>query len=322
VTYLVETAPQGRRGFAGSWANIGSLGGMLLGSAAAAAATGLLDAAALQSWGWRVPFLFGAALGLGSLALRRNLPKSPHFARYHAARCPTSPLREAFTCNRREMAQGTLFASAYGSVFYLALVYLPTWAGETGAAPPDEAMRLNTLALALMIPAIPLAGWLSDRWLRRTRLLAWAFGLLGAAGTLLLVWMQRGGAGSFAAAQIALALILAAPLGAAPALFTELFPEPDRLTGYSIVFNTGLGLFGGATPMAASWLILRTGSDLAPAGMLLMAALLGLGALLWMRDRSREPLRTTCGTSIRSEMEAPRAEPEGRWSGLPAELRR
>lgn len=32
VTYLVETAPDGRRGLSGSWANTGSMFGMLLGS--------------------------------------------------------------------------------------------------------------------------------------------------------------------------------------------------------------------------------------------------------------------------------------------------
>jgi MHS family proline/betaine transporter-like MFS transporter len=80
----------------------------------------------------------------------------------------------------------------------------------------------------------------------------------------------------------------------APALFTELFPEEDRLTGYSIVFNVGLGIVGGLTPMLASWLILSTGLDLAPVGVLATAAAVGVAGLLWMRDGSREPLRTSC----------------------------
>ncbi len=53
VTYLVETAPDGTRGLSGSYANVGSMGGMLLGSGVASAATLLFSAAEMKSWGWR-----------------------------------------------------------------------------------------------------------------------------------------------------------------------------------------------------------------------------------------------------------------------------
>ncbi len=79
VTYMVETAPEGSRGRAGSWANVGSISGMLLGSAAAALVTTIFTGETLEGWGWRLPFLFGGVLGLGAIMLRRHLPKSPHF---------------------------------------------------------------------------------------------------------------------------------------------------------------------------------------------------------------------------------------------------
>ncbi|MGE0333936.1 MAG: MFS transporter [Gammaproteobacteria bacterium] len=314
VTYLVETAPTERRGIFGSWANIGSLGGMLLGSAAAAAATNLLDQPDLVAWGWRLPFLFGGVLGVVALVMRKGLPESPQFLRYEQARCPNSPLKEAFVCNRIEMVQGALFAAAYGAIFYLALVYLPTWVSETAGIPLGTTMQVNTVTLAAVLPVIPLAGWLSDRHIRRTKLLAAAFALLGVAGAFLFAWMQVGGLAALIVGQIALGLILAVPLGVAPALFTELFPEEDRLTGYSIVFNAGLGVVGGLTPMLASWLILTTGSALAPVGVLASASALGTVALLWMRDRSREPLRTTCSTSIREAVMSADRFPSERWA--------
>lgn len=312
VTYLVETAPPERRGFFGSWANIGSLGGMLLGSAAAAAATNVLSQSDLEGWGWRLPFLFGGVLGVVALLMRRGLPESPQFLRYEQARCPNSPMKEAFICNRLQMAQGALFASAYGTVFYLALVYLPTWASETTGIPLGTTMQINTVTLAALLPVIPLAGWLSDHHVRRTNLLVVAFVLLGVAGSFLLAWMLVGGLAALIVGQVALGLSLAVPLGVAPALFTELFPEEDRLTGYSIVFNAGLGVVGGLTPMLASWLILTTGSALAPIGVLAAAAILGVVALLWMRDRSREPLRTTCSTSVREAIVSADLDPSKR----------
>jgi MHS family proline/betaine transporter-like MFS transporter len=91
VTYLVETAPDDRRGRAGSWANVGSMTGMLLGSAAAALVMSVFQQAAFESWGWRLPFLFGGILGLCAILLRRHLPKSPHFAAHEASTPSQSP---------------------------------------------------------------------------------------------------------------------------------------------------------------------------------------------------------------------------------------
>jgi MHS family proline/betaine transporter-like MFS transporter len=70
----------------------------------------------------------------------------------------------------------------------------------------------------------------------------------------------------------------------------ELYPEEDRLTGYSLAYNLGLGVVGGTTPMMCTWLISTTGSPLAPALYLGALALLSLAALLRMQDRSREGL--------------------------------
>ncbi|WP_204353742.1 MFS transporter [Salinisphaera orenii] len=298
VTYLVETAPPDQRGLAGSWANIGSIGGMLLGSGAAAATVNLFPPDMLQTWGWRVPFLLGGILGGVGLLLRRGLPESSQFQRHEEARCPQTPIREAFSCNRAEMFQGVLVASGYGALFYLVTVYLPTWINETSGLALSTAMTINTLTLALLLPLIPLSGWVSDRWIRRTRLLAAAFVLLGVAGVSFLFWMVGGTLSAFVWGQLLLGLLLSVVLGVEPALFTELFPEEDRLTGYSIVYNAGLGVVGGVTPMLASWLILVTGSPLAPAALFAVMAAVGVLGLRWMRDGSREPLPTSCRTSV------------------------
>ncbi|RTQ99656.1 MFS transporter [Halomonas nitroreducens] len=302
VTYLVETAPSHRRGLAGSWANMGSLIGMLLGSAAAAVTTSIMTQTVLEAWGWRLPFLLGGVLGGVALLLRKDLPESPQFARYEAARCPNSPIREAFHCNRAQMVQGGLFASGYGAVFYLVLVYLPTWLEEVTDISLGTAMRANTLTMTLLLPLIPIAGWVSDRWIRRSPLLLAAFLSLGIAGSLSLVWMRTGSLTAMIVGQLVMGAILAVPLGAAPALFTELFPEDDRLSGYSIVFNVGLGIVGGLTPMLASWLMLVTGTTIAPVGMLIGAVILAMLGLGWMHDASRTPLRTTCAVSVHQAM--------------------
>jgi len=62
VTYLVETAPRNKRGIFGSWANSGSMVGMLLGAGIAAALTSFLSEEVIYAWAWRIPFLLGGVV--------------------------------------------------------------------------------------------------------------------------------------------------------------------------------------------------------------------------------------------------------------------
>src|SRR5262249_54418627 len=118
VVFLVESAPPGRRGLAGSWSVFGAVGGILLGSAVGALLTGLLPADSVAGWGWRLPFLAGLGVGLVGLYLRRNLPEAP------AAAGPAgSPLVEAFRVEWPSMLRlaGLNALNAVG--FYLSFVY-------------------------------------------------------------------------------------------------------------------------------------------------------------------------------------------------------
>ncbi len=72
-----------------------------------------------------------------------------------------------------------------------------------------------------------------------------------------------------------------------------MFPERDRLSGYSVAFKVGLGILGGITPMIAASLIASTGVMTAAAVHLTVAALLAVFAFSSMPDRSREALRST-----------------------------
>lgn len=291
VTYLVETAPDNRRGFAGSWANTGSIVGMLLGSGAAAVATTFFVDETLFDWGWRVPFLLGGLLGAVSIMMRRHLPRSGHFLRHHAERPDTSPLLQAFTTNRREMIQGTLFAAAYGVLFYIPLVYLPEWLHQSSGMPLAESLQINTGATALLLVLIPVSGWVGDHLVRRTHFIAYAMGGMVLVSWPLYSWLTGPGLIGPLIAQCLLVILIAVPLGSAPAMFAELFPSEDRLSGYSVAYNLGLGVVGGLTPMMATWLIDLTGSNAAPSGLLAAMGLAAVGVLLTIRDRSREPLR-------------------------------
>lgn len=137
----------------------------------------VFDEQALHAFGWRLLFLFGGLIGIAAIIIRRDLPNSEHFKRHELDRGDASPLIEAITTNRKETTQGVLFASGYGAWFYIVLVYLLNWLHEHTDIDLAIAMRINTAATALMLILIPMMGWVSDRFVRRQKLIACAIGL-------------------------------------------------------------------------------------------------------------------------------------------------
>lgn len=293
ATYLVETAPQDKRGLTGSWANIGSMTGSLMGVGAAALVTNLFSAEAVADWAWRLPFLGGALLGTCAILVRRNLHESERFKQHHDSRDQTSPLLQAFTTNRRETFLALSFAASYGTCFYIAFVYLPEWLSSQELMARKDALTINTLATLLVIPLMPLAAVVGDRWISRRTWIAVSLAVLCVAIWPLYFWMLNSGGtvASVAAAHVITFALLAVPLGSGPALFVEMFPQEDRLSGYSVAFNVGMGVFGGLTPMIATSLITATGTSATLMAYLSSACVIAITALHFVPDQSRGPLR-------------------------------
>jgi len=293
VTWLVETAPQDKRGQVGSWANIGSMTGSLLGVGASSLATSLLAPEILLDWGWRLPFLAGAVMGLLAIWIRRNLHESQRFEQHHENRSDTSPLLQAFTTNRHETLLALGFAAGYGACFYIVFIYLPQWLTDEGLMDRSVALTINTAMMFLIIPLMPIFAMVGDRWLPRKTWIAVSLCGLALFTWPLFEWMQYSG-GALHAVVITHAVmftLMAIPLGSGPALFVEMFPEEDRLSGYSVAFNVGLGIFGGLSPMINSSLIAVSGIPLIPAYYTTLMALAAVLMLKFTPDRSRQPLR-------------------------------
>ena len=148
VAYLMEGAPRHRRGLVTSLASAASEIGALLAAGIAAIVTATLAPEALTAWGWRIPFLFGAALAFLVLLARLALEESPEFERQR--REGTVPLRPALHAARVGRA-GVLrgFAiSALGSIsYYVGITYVPAFLVSTGTMPESEALLLATIDL-------------------------------------------------------------------------------------------------------------------------------------------------------------------------------
>lgn len=291
VTYVVETSPQNRRGLFGGLSNVGSMGGMLLGSGMAALVTTFLTSELTMAWGWRLPFLMGGIIAVIATYIRKSLSPDELFEKHEAKHSDRSPLKEAFTKNRKETLEAFLFASGYAVCFYIPLVYLPTYVNQFTNIALDKALTINTIGTALLLLFIPLMGYISDKYVRRKTILLSTFFVMALLSYPLFNLIKLNTFLFALLAQIIFVVLISVPLGVAPATFVELFPTEDRLSGYSVSYNVAMGVIGGTTPMMAVWLIHTTGNKFAPALYLSLFALVSIAGLIKMVDRSRKPLR-------------------------------
>lgn len=291
VAYLVESAPQNKRGFAGSFANIGSTIGLLLASGLAAAATTFADPTLLRNWVWRIPFLLGGVIAAFGFVLRTRLGEDTLRKLPSEARPRDSlPLKRAITEAPRVMFWTVLFTSGYGIVNYLTMVFLPTYASTFGGISESKALQINTAAQGLALIIVPLAGWLSDRTLSRRVLLILVFLAELGVAWIFFSLARTGGAAGFWLAQLSFGALLAVIMGTAPAMLSEQFKIAYRLSGYSLCFNIGIGITGGTAPIVATALIGSTGNLSAPAVYLMVASAIAAFAAFMLVDRTRLPL--------------------------------
>jgi MHS family proline/betaine transporter-like MFS transporter len=268
--FLVEHAEPKRRGLIGAVAWCGGVLGILMGSAVGTLFTAILSSDQLQAWGWRIPFLFGMVAGITGLMLRRGIADAPEAA---AGRRPErSPLIETLSHHGALVARLAGVCTFCAISFYLIFLYLVSWLQTVDGVAPARSLAINTTSMAAMVPLVLLFGWLGDRIGRRPiLLLALAFGFVSAVP---LFWLMHHPQRLYLlAGELGFVLSVGAFLGVLPAFLVELTTPALRCTTISLGYNIAVGLFGGMTPMAATWLVERTAMDLSPAFIMMAAAL-------------------------------------------------
>ena len=293
VAYLLEGARENRRGLITSLAAAASEVGALLAAGVSALTVTLLSDADLVTWGWRIPFLVGAALAGSVLIARARMQESPEFERQReTGSIPLRPLQFALRNHRRGIARGFAI-SALGSItYYVGITYVPVYLTSIGALGEADALWLATLAAAVVIFVTPLVGALSDKLGRKPVLVGLA---IASAAVPITMFSLLGGA-SFGLALWG-AVILAAVAGGVSAVGTvataEQFPGEGRLSGLAFGATTATAIFGGLAPYVAQLLLEETGWQLVPGAMIAVVAVCVLPMLLKTPEtRPKSPART------------------------------
>lgn len=248
----VEFAPTNRRGFYGSWSQIG----VAIGLAAAVGVFWLaqkLPEAQFMSWGWRIPFLMSSVVLLVGLWIRVRIGESPVFEQIQGEnKVARSPLIEVCRTQLKSLLLVIGMRFADNAVLYIPVVFTLSYLklhGHSG----DVGLIGVFLAAAAQVIFIPIFGSLSDRIGRRA---VYGGGALAAALFMIpYFWMMDSGSSSAVWFGVTLlgGCIYSALAGSQPAFFSELFPANVRYTGVAGAREFG-AIAGGAIPLIAATL--------------------------------------------------------------------
>jgi MFS transporter, MHS family, proline/betaine transporter len=290
ITYLIEWAPPNRRAFYTSFAHATSVGGTLVSSALAAVLSGSLSHAALEAWGWRIPFLIGGlVIAPIGYYLRTRVGETPRFiegARDRETTVNSEPApRVVLDCVR-----GIAFSSIWFVSYYVYMVYVPAFVVVHGHIQRADALWITTAGFVMMALSAVGAGLLSDAIGRKPPMIIASLGFMLTAYPMFLLFSNTSSILLVLLSILFCNGLIGMLAGCCTVTMAEMFPTRLRTTGVSIGYGLGVALFGGFASVISEVLIKITGSALSPSFFVIAAAILSLGVVLTLKETAHEPL--------------------------------
>ncbi|MGW5288994.1 MFS transporter [Rhodococcus pyridinivorans] len=300
-----ETAEPGKRAWAAMWPQlgapigfIGANGLFLIITLALGHDNGDPDlSSAFLQWGWRIPFLLSAIMVIIGLYVRLKLEETPVFAKAVAeGKKVKTPLAEVFKNSWRELIIGTFVMLATYTLFYIMTTWVLSFG--TGKTPEEgghgagfqyaDFLVLQLVAVLFFAAAVPVAGWLADRYGRRSTLLV-VTGAIMVFGLCFQFLLSSDGmsSGRMLFFLIVGMLLMGLTFGPQSAILPELFPTNVRYTGSGISYNVSSILGAAVAPFIATWLATSYGVGWVGIYLLIAAATTFVALLVVKETRDR-----------------------------------
>lgn len=274
TAFLAEQNPE-RRGFFASWQFASQAITTILATAFGVTLASTLTTAQLESWGWRIPFVFGLLIGPVAYYIRCHVDETMEF---QSTQISKAPLREALSDSKKRLSI-SFGAVVLCTVGMYTVLFMPTYATQQLGLPASSAFTASLLTGVIQVVLIPIVGALSDRHGRLPIAFASAAAILLAVYPMF-AWLAAAPTlQTLLIVQAIFGVLLSGYMGGLAALMSELFATRMRTTGLAISYSFGVAMFGGFAPFINAWLIGATGSKLAPSFYLMLAAVIGLTAL-------------------------------------------
>ncbi|GAA3176801.1 MULTISPECIES: MFS transporter [Streptomyces] len=310
-TFIAEYAPDKKRGYFGSFLEMGTLIGYTGAAGIVLILNTTVGADAMLDWAWRIPFLVAGPLGLVGLYLRLRLDETPAFQKLEASQThsPTGSPAEAeaefshLSENAPKKKIGEIFAQqwptlilcialvgAYNIADYMLLSYMPTYLTDTLHYKESHGLLILLATMIALMLIITTVGKLNDHYGRKPLLMGGMLGFfITAIPAFLLV--KQGSLAAVIAGMALLGLSLVCLLGTMSAALPALFPTNVRYGSLSIGYNLAVSVFGGTTPLVITALMdAFDGNVMVPAYYTMGAALVGAVAVACMKETAQQPL--------------------------------
>jgi metabolite-proton symporter len=284
--YLSEIATPGRKGFYVSWQSGSQQLAVITAALSGVTLHAFMDQQQVDRWGWRLPLIAGCLLIPALFLIRRGLSETEEFQKrkhYPAVR----EVLQTLTTNWRIIVAGAMMVTMTTVAFYLITAYTPTYGRSMLRLTEYDALIVTLCVGVSNFVWLPVMGSLSDRVGRRPLLIGFTLLALVTAYPAL-SWMAASVSFSrLLAVELWLSFLYGGYNGAMVVYLTEIMPASVRASGFSLAYSLATALFGGFTPMVATYLIEVTGDKAMPAVWLSAAAAAGLMATLWSRRLSQ-----------------------------------
>ncbi|EPH0596728.1 MFS transporter [Klebsiella pneumoniae] len=289
--YLAEIATPGRKGFYTSWQSGSQQVAIMVAAAMGFALNAVLEPSAISDWGWRISFLFGCLIVPFIFILRRKLEETQEFTarRHHLA------MRQVFAtllANWQVVIAGMMMVAMTTTAFYLITVYAPTFGKKVLMLSASDSLLVTLLVAISNFFWLPVGGALSDRFGRRSVLIAMTLLALATAWPALTMLANAPSFLMMLSVLLWLSFIYGMYNGAMIPALTEIMPAEVRVAGFSLAYSLATAVFGGFTPVISTALIEYTGDKASPGYWMSFAAICGLLATCYLYRRSAVALQT------------------------------
>ncbi|WP_188196501.1 MFS transporter [Nonomuraea sp. SYSU D8015] len=254
ATYLTEATPRGRRGLASSFQYVSMTAGQLVGLGLQIVLQNTMSKDALDSYGWRIPFVVGALGAAVVFYLRRNLLETEAYdEEEREVRTESRGTLRELLAHRKEALLVIALTMGGTVAYYTYTTYLTKYLSNTAGLPKETATLVSFCALFVFMCLQPAAGALSDRIGRRPLLIT--FGIGSMLGTVPLMTALAGVSGFGGAFVLSLTglLIITGYTSINAVVKAELFPTNVRALGVALPYAIANALFGGTAEYVALW---------------------------------------------------------------------
>lgn len=283
TAFLTEHAPAHRKTYYSSWiqASIGIA--VLFGAGLGTLVTTVLSEDSLYSWGWRVPFILGGCL-IGPVAyyIRRQLHETPVF---EEADKVDAPLAEVYRHYPRETLTSFSMIILWTVCTYVLLFYMPSYASRILELPSWMGFSAGMIGGLMIFIFSPIVGHFSDIKGKKPFLLSASILIFALAYPLFALINFYPTFANLVLFQIVFGILIAGYTGPILAAFTDLFPAKVLSTGLSVAYNFAVAIFGGFAAFNITWLISATGSNMAPAFYVMIAAIISTYGCYLFQDK-------------------------------------